>query len=224
MARCPRSPSQEAAGLDFKPWPLHSKPLPLATAQHTEVPIGCPRELLTAAASRRAQVPADWGQPCSKTHRSREAAGRVRPDPQVEDCSSGLPDFVPSPLPLPRPPPFLAWRGGDQWVGWYPGAGSRAVKRVSTQTDGLSVGCRHILRFFVCRRGGGGGGVVSGGWDISAACSLFHFLSRVSVSPSMQCVCPAPTCRYLCKAELISALDLKFWRPWGSPGGGSSRG
>lgn len=193
MARCPRSPSQEAAGLDFKPWPLHSKPLPLATAQHTEVPIGCPRELLTAAASRRAQVPADWGQPCSKTHRSREAAGRVRPDPQVEDCSSGLPDFVPSPLPLPRPPPFLAWRGGDQWVGWYPGAGSRAVKRVSTQTDGLSVGCRHILRFFVCRRGGGGGGVVSGGWDISAACCLFSiscpgslFLHRCNASVQLR--------------------------------------
>ena len=38
--------------------------------------------------------------------------GRARPDPQVEACSSGLPDFVPSPQPLPRPPPFLAWSWG----------------------------------------------------------------------------------------------------------------
>lgn len=44
------------------------------------------------------------------------------PDSQVENCSSGLPDFVPSPA-APSPATSLPGLvlGGDQWVGWHPG-------------------------------------------------------------------------------------------------------
>lgn len=76
---------------------------------------------------------------CIRTHRSTEAAGpgrlqgQARPDSQVEDCSSGLPDSVPSPTAPSRaaslPGPVLGVTSG--WGGIR--AGARAVKRVSGQ-------------------------------------------------------------------------------------------
>lgn len=109
---------------------------------------------------------------------------------------------------LPRSPfpgrlPSWPGPGGDWWVG----RGIRAaVKRVSAQADGLSVGCRDILRVCVCRGMGvghcrrGGGGVVSGGGGGGAA-HLCGVLSRPGplFPPSVQWVSPALTRCHLCK-------------------------
>lgn len=61
--------------------------------------MGCFQGVMATALQIACSSAAGWGQRvCAPRH---EGAGRLwgqaRPDSQVEDCSSGLPDFVPSP-------------------------------------------------------------------------------------------------------------------------------
>lgn len=91
------------------------------------------------------------------------------------------------------------------------GWGLSCEEGVWAETDGLSVGCRHILKFFVsmqnrdlqgvgaghCRRGGGG--VANcGDWDMSTACRLCSCLAlRLGLGYVCVCVCVI-ACAFVC--------------------------
>lgn len=88
------------------------------------------------------------------------------------------------PQPLPRPPPFLAGCWGDRRVERHPGWGSSCEEGVWAETDGPSVGCQHILKFFVSaeqgpRRAVGVGAAGEGGvqWAKRASPCLLPLLS-----------------------------------------------
>lgn len=173
MASCSRSPSQEVAELGFKPWPPHPKPLPLASAQRAKG---------SRAVAHGSCLPDSLGPSRVGTFSKTLVWGRVQPDSQVEDCSSWLPDSVPSPT-APSPAASLPGLVLGVTCGWGGiRAGARAVKRVSgqrlmacqlaasTSTNSLSVQHKDCRGWRVGLR-------VGGDCDISMAGCLCSWLA-----------------------------------------------